>query len=197
MAARKNLYWIRTPPGIYIAIIFALGFWLVTSLHRPTSPPTYSVPVYINPTPSPPPQPAASTLPPPAIQPDGCPAGTIPVQHLAGCVPGHRRTNQIFVGGSKNNCPQDAIFIDRLGGCIAMYSAGNYTLFAGNTFYISGRHDAYVYVRSGQVQIYNPAVNFNQYEGPSNRPILIRVGAKITGTADSSSIRIEFDAAPH
>jgi hypothetical protein len=207
MAVKKNpdwhvwlgdvLYWIRTPPGIYAFIIFILGFGLAISLQKPTLPPTYSVPVYTNPTASPPPQRVVPTPPPPAIQTDGCPAGTIFVQHLASCVPGHRRTTDIFVEGTKNNCPDDAIFSDRVGRCIPMYSAGNYTIFAGNVITISGRRDAYVYVRSGLIQIYNPAVNFNKIESPSNRPILIRVGAMITGIADSSSIRVEFDAAPH
>lgn len=103
----------------------------------------------------------------------------------------------VFVAGAKNDCPEDAIFIDRFGRCIPMYSVGNYKIFASDVFYISGRRDAYLYIRTGQIQIYNPAVNFNRIEGPNNRPILIRVGATITGIADSSSIRVEFDAAPH
>jgi hypothetical protein len=207
MAVKKNpdwhvwlgdvLYWLRTPPGIYIFLIFVLGFWLVTSLHSPTLPPTYSVPVYINPTASPLPQRVVPTPPPPAIQTDGCPAGTVFVQHLATCIPGHRRTINIFVQGTKNDCPDDAIFIDRLARCIPMYSVGNYTIFAGDVFYISDRRDAYVYVRSGQIQIYSPAAKFNKYKYPSDQPTLIRAGAMITGIVDNSSIRIELDAASH
>jgi hypothetical protein len=207
MTVRKNpdwhvwvgdaLYWIRTPPGIYIFVIFILGVGLTISLHSPTLPPTHSVPVYVNPSPSPPPQQIVPTPAPPAIPTERCPAGTIFVQHLASCIPGHRRTTDIFVAGTKNNCPDDAIFIDHLGGCIPMYSAGNYTLFAGNLFTISSRRTAYVYVRSGQIQICNPFVHFNRIVGPGDPPIIIHVGAIITGIADGSSIRVEFDAAPH
>jgi hypothetical protein len=208
MTVRKNpdwhvwlgdvLHWIRTPPGIYVFIIFVLGFGLAISLHSPSLPPTYSVPVYVNPNLPPPSQrivPAA--LPPATTQTDGCPPGTLFVQHLAACITGHRRTTALFVEGTKNNCPHDAIFIDRFGRCIPMYSIGNYTLFAGDVFTLSARRDAYVYVRSGQIQIYNPAVRFNKIASRSDRPTLIRVGAMITGITDSANIRVEFDAAPH
>jgi hypothetical protein len=78
-----------------------------------------------------------------------------------------------------------------------MYSVGNYTFFAGDMFTLSGRRDTYIYIRSGQIQLYSPAANFNKYAYPSDRPILIRAGAMITGIADGSSIRVEFDAASH
>ncbi|KJC62050.1 hypothetical protein UP10_01285 [Bradyrhizobium sp. LTSPM299] len=128
---------------------------------------------------------------------DSCPDGTIYVEHLAGCIPGHRRTANIFVAGSKNNCPNDAIFSDRVDRCIPMYDAGNYTIFAGNLFSISGRRIAYLYVRTGQIRIYNPFAHFDSFVAPGNAPIIIRAGGLITGIADGSSIRVEFDAAPH
>lgn len=206
MAVRKNpdwhvwlgdvFHWIRTPPGIYVFIILVLACWLLTTLNKPP-PPSYSAPVLVNPTPSPPPQRGEPTLPPPAVRADGCPAGTIYVQHRASCFPGHRRTTETFINGTKNNCPDDAIFIDRLSRCIPMYSVGNYRILAGDVFYISDRRDAYVYVRSGQIQIYNPAANFNRIKPPGDTPTLIRAGAMIAGVADNSSIRVEFDAAPH
>jgi hypothetical protein len=206
MTIRKNpdwhvwmgdaLYWIRTPPGIYIFIILVLGTWLLGSLNKSAPPTTYSAPVYVTPASSPP-QHALPVPHPPAVQSDGCPPGTLFVQHLNNCITGHRRTADIFVGGTKNNCPDDAVFIDRLGRCIPMFSVGTYRIFAGDVFYISGRRDAYVYVRSGQIRISNPAVNFDKFKYPSDRPTLIRVGAMITGVGDSSSIRVEFDATPH
>ena len=78
-----------------------------------------------------------------------------------------------------------------------MFSAGTYTVFAGDVFYISGRRDAYVYVRSGQIRIYCLFVGFDRIVGPGTAPVIIRAGVVITGIADSSSIRVEFDAAPH
>jgi hypothetical protein len=207
VAIRKNpdwhvwlgdvLHWIRTPPGIYVFIIFILGLGLVIQTNSPKLPPTYPTPVFSTQVPALQPQRIVPTPPPPIMKADSCPDGTIYVEHLAGCISGHRRTTNIFVEGTKNNCPDDAIFSDRFGRCIPMYSAGNYTIFAGNIFFISGRRNAYVYVRSGQIQIYNPAVNFNKIAGPSNRPIVIRVGATIIGATDSSNIRVEFDAAPY
>jgi hypothetical protein len=128
---------------------------------------------------------------------DSCPDGTIYVQHLSSCIPGHHRTTTFFVEGTKNNCPDDAIFSDRVGRCIPMYDAGNYTIFSGNIFSISGRRKAYLYVRTGQIRIYSPFVSFNRIVSPGNGPIIISVGVVITGISDSSSIRVEFDAAPH
>jgi hypothetical protein len=207
MSARKNpdwhvwagdaLYWLRTPPGIYVFIIVVLGFALTIQANGPKLTPAYSTPAFPAQAPTVQPQRIIPIPPPPMLKIDNCPAGTIYVQHLSGCIPGHHRTTTIFVEGTKNNCPHDAIFIARLGRCIPMYSVGNYTLSAGDVFTLSARRDAYVYVRSGQIQIYNSAVRFNRIASPSDRPTLIRVGATIVALTDSSNIRVEFDAAPH
>ncbi len=204
MTARKNpdwsvwlgdvLYWIRTPPGIYIFIILILGASLLGSLHKNNPPINLSAPVYTAPAL---PQQAVPSSLPPVAQNDGCAPGTLLVWHLDTCIAGHRRTVNIVVPGTKNNCPDDAIFRDRIGRCIPLYSVGNYTIFAGDEFTISGRRDAYVYIRSGQIQIYSAEANFNKILSAGNRPVVIHVGAMIKGIADSSSIRIELDAAPY
>ena len=206
MAARKNpdwhvwagdaLYWLRTPPGIYIFIIVILGLGLAIQSNGPKVP-TYPTPPFYTQAPTIQPQRIVPTQPPPIMRTDNCPDGTIYVQHLSGCIPGHHRTTTFFVEGTKNNCPDDAIFSDRVGRCIPMYDAGNYTIFAGNLFGISGRRKAYLYVRSGEIRIYSPFVNFNRIVSAGPTPIIISVGVMITGITDSSSIRVEFDAAPH
>jgi hypothetical protein len=207
MSIRKNpdwhvwvgdaLYWIRTPPGIYVFIILILGIWLIGSTNRIPQPIHYSTPAYVPSSPSPPQLASPFPPPPPVAQIDGCPPGTLFVQHLNSCITGHRRTTDIFVPGTKNNCPDDTIFIDRMGHCTPMYSVGNYTISPNDVFYISNRRGAYLYVRSGQLRINYPGVHFNTIQFPSDRPIFIRDGAMIAGIADSSRIRIEFDAAPH
>lgn len=207
MATRKNpdwhvwagdaLYWLRTPPGIYIFIIVILGLGLAIQSNGPKLPPTYPTPPFYTQAPTIQPQRIVPSPPAPIMRTDNCPDGTIYVQHLAGCIPGHLRTTTFFVEGTKNNCPDDAIFSDRVGRCIPMYDAGNYTIFAGNLFGISGRRKAYLYVRSGEIRIYSPFVNFNRIVSAGPTPIVISVGVMITGITDSSSIRVEFDAAPH
>ena len=135
--AGDALYWLRTPPGIYIFIIVILGLGLAIQSNGPKLPPTYPTPTFYTQAPTIQPQRIVSTQPPPIMKTDNCPDGSIYVQHLSGCIPGHHRTTTFFVEGTKNNCPDDAIFSDRVGRCIPMYDAGNYTMNSPGTSLVS------------------------------------------------------------
>ncbi len=112
MAVKKNpdwhvwlgdiLYWIRTPPGIYITIIAVLGAALWFSiLGTPSRNTAWSPP--------PQPAPASKPQPQPVAPPTYCAPGTVYEARVAGCVG--------IVAGSQNHCPQDYIFIKAYNAC--------------------------------------------------------------------------------
>jgi hypothetical protein len=189
MATRKNpdwhvwagdaLYWIRTPPGIYIFIIAILGAAVAFASNRSAPPATTSAPIYVNP----PARPATIPFPPPPNSPPQCQLpGTRYAERFHRCIRAEI--------GTQNNCSADFIFINTLGYCIALYESPTYRVYAGNFFFLSGDRPATIYVIDGAALAVDTALNEAYFLYPGYEITLFNT-AKFRATT-YTRIRITF-----
>jgi hypothetical protein len=189
MAVKKNpdwhvwlgdvLYWIRTPPGIYIFIIAILGIGLAIATNRPAPPATSSPPAYV----SQPAPPATISLPAPPISPPQCQLpGTRYAERFHRCIRAET--------GTQNNCPADFMFINSLRYCIALYESPAYMLYAGDLFFLSGDLPATIYVIDGDALAVDTALNEAYFLYPGDEITLFNT-AEFRATT-YTRIRITF-----
>jgi len=224
MAVKKNpdwhvwlgdiLYWIRTPPGIYISIISVLvaALWYSLSTSSPPKVVSYNAPQIARApavsqplTSTTPPSPCddriatydpqtrqclvapAVSLPPTSTTPPG------PCDYPIKTYDPQSRLCLVIHVGTRNNCPLDTAFISRLGGCIPLDSSRNWMLSRGDQFILSGIPTTRIDVSAGLVQFRDNATGRETLYGKTEE--LEAYGPStttVTGVADESRLYISF-----
>jgi hypothetical protein len=193
-------YWLRTPPRIYFVVIVGLAIALMYANRSPQlvyTPPTPAPRPYLAPAQ---PAPVPPALPTPAVATPSdafasqCPSGMGFVFHLNRCIPMHRRAVPIYLPGTKDHCPLDAIYVNRLAFCTPLYDNGTYSLELAEEFFLSGNRMAHLYLRSGYLTIFASS-DFSPltYSAPHEFTLWPGVSVALTAASPSVRIRLEFE----
>lgn len=186
MAVKKNpdwhvwlgdiLYWIRTPPGIYIVIIAVLLATLYFSFSSTPKVITYTAPQIV--------RPPVVAQPQPQLPPSPCTASETQDPRTQRCLDSAR--------GSPNSCPFNYTFVARLDACIALDNNANWTFGSGEQFTLSGVPSTTIKVLSGGIGV-TAMPNGSEFFFTTGETVTVSFGSNVRAIAESTRVYIRFE----